>query len=699
MTDSFASAEAYIALPRIESVAVAPGGERAILTVATLSADRTRYVHSLWAIDGEGGGRPRRLTPTMKRLGGARFTASGDLLFITDRRDGAGDEDSDAPGPEAGQVWVLPTAGGEARPVTQLAGGAQEIAAVAHDASRIVFSAEILRSANSFDEDAKLRAERKKRKVSAILHDAYPVRFWDHDLGPGEPHLLTLDLAELSDALPDPVDPAEKRKSDADDDEAKPYPEHLPAPRDLTPHPARTAEFAGCALTPDGSTLIASIQHPKRRAGRGTLVRIDTATGERATLFAESEVHFAGPVIGHDGTLLAFTREVDATPAGPSPTELWLAGVDGSDARRLASGWDRTPAEFCFAADDSALIVTADEHGRTPVFRVALDDGAVTKLTDDDYAYTNLGVDPVSGAIFALRSSLRRAPHPVRVVGGQTVTELATPAPPPDVPGRVEEVQTTAADGTRVRGWLILPEHTDGPAPLLLWIHGGPVASWSGWSWRWNAMLAAARGYAVLLPDPGLSTGYGLDFIARGWNAWGQEPYTDLMAITDAVAARDDIDAERTGALGGSFGGYMANWVAGHTDRFRAIVTHASLWALDAFQGTTDRSDFWDEIFTPEGALANSPHRHVAEIRTPMLVIHGDRDYRVPIGEGIRLWSDLAAHHGRDDGTLPHRYLYFPDENHWILSPQNSIVWWETVFAFLAEHVLGKEFARPSNLG
>jgi dipeptidyl aminopeptidase/acylaminoacyl peptidase len=260
-------------------------------------------------------------------------------------------------------------------------------------------------------------------------------------------------------------------------------------------------------------------------------------------------------------------------------------------------------------------------------------------------------------------------------------------------------VQTTAADGTRIRGWLALPEDGDGPFPLLLWIHGGPVSSWSGWSWRWNAMLAVSRGYAVLMPDPGLSTGYGLDFIARGWDAWGQEPYTDLMAITDAVVARDDIDAERTGALGGSFGGYMANWVAGHTDRFRAIVTHASLWALDAFQGTTDRSDFWDEIFTPEGALANSPHRHVAEIRTPMLVIHGDRDYRVPIGEGIRLWSDLAAHHGRDDGTLPHRYLYFPDENHWILSPQNSIVWWETVFAFLAEHVLGNEFARPSNLG
>ena len=201
------------------------------------------------------------------------------------------------------------------------------------------------------------------------------------------------------------------------------------------------------------------------------------------------------------------------------------------------------------------------------------------------------------------------------------------------------------------------------------------------------------------MPDPGLSTGYGTDFIARGWNAWGEAPYGDLMAITDAVQARPEIDETRTAEMGASFGGYMSNWIAGHTDRFRAIVTHASLWALDAFQGTTDRSDFWEMVFTPEAALANSPHRFVAEVATPMLVIHGDRDYRVPVGEGLRLWSDLLAHHGRPDGSTDHRFLYFPDENHWILSPQNALVWWETVFAFLAVHVLGEEWQRPAQLG
>jgi dipeptidyl aminopeptidase/acylaminoacyl peptidase len=140
-------------------------------------------------------------------------------------------------------------------------------------------------------------------------------------------------------------------------------------------------------------------------------------------------------------------------------------------------------------------------------------------------------------------------------------------------------VTTTTADGTALRSWLVLPEGpaegtADGTAagtarhPLLLWVHGGPLGSWSGWSWRWNPWLMAARGYAVLLPDPALSTGYGLDFVRRGWGSWGDAPYTDLMALTDARSS-SRRRPDPTAAMGGSFGGYMANWIAGHTDRFR----------------------------------------------------------------------------------------------------------------------------------
>jgi dipeptidyl aminopeptidase/acylaminoacyl peptidase len=234
---------------------------------------------------------------------------------------------------------------------------------------------------------------------------------------------------------------------------------------------------------------------------------------------------------------------------------------------------------------------------------------------------------------------------------------------------------------------------------MLLWIHGGPLSSWNAWSWRWNPWLAVARGYAVLLPDPALSTGYGIDFIRRGWGNWGSEPFTDLMSVTDAAVARDDIDAERVGAMGGSFGGYMANWVAGHTDRFAAIVTHASLWSLEQMRGTTDASFYWARELTTDMIERNSPHLFADAISTPMLVIHGDRDYRVPIGEALRLWWDLLSRSKAQDGSCPHKFLYFPDENHWILTPNNAKVWYRTVFAFLEHNVLGEQWRRPDLLG
>jgi dipeptidyl aminopeptidase/acylaminoacyl peptidase len=668
----FHDLDAYIALPRLGGLVLSPDGSRLVTTVASLNPKGNGFVSAVWEVDPSGRAPARRLTRSSKGERAPAFTASGDLLFLSARPDpDAEDPADDAPA----ALWRLPAGGGEARVAGSRPGGIDGVAAAA-DADVVAVVSSTLPGAVTGEDDEERRKARKDRKVSAVLHSGYPVRFWDHDLGPDEPRLLAGAVPEGDDAV---------------------------EWTDLTPAPGHALFEAEADLTPDGRAVIASwrVYDPHGR-NRETVVRIDVATGERTTLAAGGGHDHFHPRVSPDGRTVALLQYRHPTADEAPWVRLALVPVDGGEVTLLAPEWDRWPNDMRWAPDGQALIVCADEDGRGPLFRVSVADGAVVRLTSDDGTYTDPCPSPDGAHVYALRNTVGGAPAPVRVdarAAGADPVALASPAPDVDVPGTLTEVTTTAADGTDLRAWLVLPEGAgpDAPAPLLLWIHGGPLHSWNAWSWRWNPWLMAARGYAVLLPDPALSTGYGQPMIERGWGQWGRAPYTDLMAITDATEARDDIDASRTAAMGGSFGGYMANWVAGHTDRFRAIVTHASLWSLDQFGGTTDDASFWDMEMTEEMALANTPDGAVDAIVTPMLVIHGDKDYRVPIGEALRLWWDLLSRQG-DPESQPHRFLYFPDENHWILTPQNAIVWYGTVLAFLAEHVLGEDAEMPDVL-
>jgi dipeptidyl aminopeptidase/acylaminoacyl peptidase len=657
-TTPFDDLDDYIALPRVAGLAVSADGARVVTTVAELNSKRTEYVRSLWELDPAGQQPARRLTRGAKGESSPAFTAGGDLLFIASRPG----EDDDKP-PAA--LWRLPAAGGEAEEVLSLPGGMSAVR-TAGEADRTVVAGTMLPSATDIDDDRRLRTLRKDNAVSAILHTGYPVRYWDHDLGPDEPHLI-----------------------DAS------------GPRDLTATPGGALREAGYDISPDGTFVVASWRVPGTGASlRSVLVRIDLATGAREVIADDAEADLENPAIAPDGSAVAYTRESVSTPY-QAPRITLCCFTFGSTPVPVAEGWDRWPSSVTWTRDGSALLVTADDGGRCPIFRVELT-GGVTALTADDFSYTDVTAAP-DATIFALRNSYATPPHPVRIDADGTVTVLAC-VDLPDLPGELAEVSATTTDGLTVRSWLVLPA-TEQPAPLLLWIHGGPLGSWNAWSWRWNPWLMAAHGYAVLLPDPALSTGYGQEFIQRGWGAWGGPVFDDLMAATDAACAHPRVDETRTAAMGGSFGGYMANWVAGHTDRFAAIVTHASLWALDQFGSTTDASYYWMREMTKEMAEANSPHRFVGQIATPMLVIHGDKDYRVPIGEALRLWFELLTESGlpaADDGTTAHRFLYFPSENHWVLTPQHAKIWYQVVTAFLAEHVLGacgEAVALPEALG
>lgn len=697
----FHDLDEYVAIPRMSGLALSPTGEDLVVAVSTLNPKRTGYVGALWRVDPRGEAAPLRVTRSAAGERGAVFTCDGDLLFTSSR---PGEEASETPVPA---LWMLPAAGGEARVVASAPGGVGAPIA-ARDAPVVSVTVEMLPSATDLDHDAELRKVRADAEVGAILHTGYPVRYWDHDLGPSVPHRFVGDPTTLVD------EPARPHPSAGDG----PDPARL-ALRDLLGGPGLREHDAD--LSADGRTLVTTWTVPgPGAASRTVLVAVDVATGERRTLVDDPDADLGAPAISPDGARVAFVRQTLTTATRAPEHHLMVVDVEGAGAgpRRLVPGWDRWPSAPRWLPDSTGLLVTADDDGRAPVFLVTLDAGTVDRVTADDAAFTDVVVSPDGAWAYALRSSYVEPPHPVRIdltasrdsgaPGARTpvpATALRAPVAVPDLPGSLAEVETTAPDGARVRGWLAMPEGAGAqdPAPLLLWIHGGPLGSWNAWSWRWNPWLAVARGYAVLLPDPALSTGYGQEFVQRGWGAWGSAPYTDLMVITDHVVGLAGVDSGRTAAMGGSFGGYMANWVAGHTDRFRAIVTHASLWAIDQFAPTTDVSSYWTREMTATMAAENSPHHHVAEIRTPMLVVHGDRDYRVPIGEGLRLWYELLADSGLpadENGESPHRFLYFPTENHWVLAPQHARVWYQTVFGFLADHVPGMpEVERAATLG
>jgi dipeptidyl aminopeptidase/acylaminoacyl peptidase len=678
MSDPF-TIDTMLRLPRLSSLKLSPDGTRLVVAVGNVAPDGKSMANALWQVDPDDAAPARRLTRSVQGEGaGIAFLPDGALLFESSRPDPDAKPD---PEKKVNALWALPSDGGEARLLVAPEGGVCGIA-VARRAHALVFGANVQRGTRDFAGDTDRTKARKDAGVEALLFDDYPIRHWDHYLGPRLRRLYAATVPEGE--------------------------ERIDEPRDLDEAVTGfTFDESDADISPDGSFVVAV-----RRVFQGfpetfdDLVRYDVATGD-ATQLTHADAAYGHPMVSPDGRWIAAVRFTFATPDEAERMTLVLLDAATGEQQQLAAEADRRPDAIVWGPDASTLYFTADDEGHHSAYRVDLADGRVTRLTAEG-AVTDLCPTPDGSAVYALQSSYAHPPRVVRFdarTADQVPHVLAKGIDEHGIvaPGVVERISATAEDGTPLGGWLVRPPTASAanPAPLVVFVHGGPLGSWNMWHWRWNPHILAERGYAIVLPDPALSTGYGQQMLDRGWGQWGGTPYTDIMAVTDVAAARDDIDGATVGLMGGSYGGYMANWVAGHTDRFKAIVTHASLWELLGFHGTTDHGPAWehemgDPYEDPSGYLRNSPREFLAamaEHQTPMLVIHGEKDHRVPISEALILWTDMQRL------GIPGKFLYFPDENHWILKPQNARLWYGTVLSFLDEHLCGKPFQRDPLLG
>ncbi len=650
------SAEDLIALDRLSDPQVSADGTKVVYVLRTTDVANDRGRTDLW-MTSLGGGTPLQLAPDQAADFSPRWAAKGNEVFFLSRRSGSS------------QIWSVGLDGG---PPTQRSDLPIDVSGflVSPDGQHLAFTADVFPECADITCSADRLAAAAARKSSGMVFDKLFVRHWDQWKKGLRSHLF---IAAF-DGDAGRLGPATDLTAGLDADvPSKPF-----------------GGVEEIAFSGDGKRLVYSA----RVAGKGEpwstnfdLFEVPIRGGEAVNLTAANPAWDTSPVFAPDGETLAYLAM--KRPGFEADRFRIILRSPSGEIREVAPAWDRSPRGLLFSADGKTLYATADDLGEHPLFAIDVQSGAVQKLVGDG----SVSSPQLAGAeLVFLRDSLRAPAELYRsaATGGEITAITAQNADKTQHlrMGETSQFEFAGWKGEPVHGWLVKPVGFD-PAktyPLAFLIHGGPQGSFGNhFHYRWNPQVYAGAGYVAVMIDFHGSTGYGQAFTDSISEDWGGKPLEDLkkgMAYIDREYPF--IDTERACALGASYGGYMINWIAGQwSDGFRCLVNHDGVFDNRMMYFATEElwfaewehgGPYWEQSRAYE---ADNPVNYVDRWKTPMLVIHGSLDYRIPETQGLGAFTALQRR------GIPSRLVVFPDENHWVLSPANSLQWHDEVLAWL----------------